>query len=103
MLKRCEKTYRVFAPREGGGAGEELGYYPLSLSGRTSEEVESGDIMYTNYRLAAFAEKTRAPAGGYKRGMILTGDGGEEYHVLLAAPAGRLWNLKLERVVYGGE
>lgn len=103
MLKRLERSLRVYAPAE-GGEGELLGYYPMSVSYRTAEEVESGDMRYTNLRLTGFADRNRSPEGGYRRGMVITDDSGaERYHVLVPVAVEKMWILKLEQVLMGGD
>jgi len=103
MLRRYDRYVKVYSPEEDGAGGEFLGYYPVAMTYRTSEEVESGDVLYTNLRYSGYGRVRRAPAGGYRRGMTLEGDGGERYHVLVPVRIGRIWLLKLERVVQDGE
>lgn len=103
MLKRMERYMRIYSPSD-KGEGELLGYFPLSVSYRTSEEVEAGDVLYTNLRLMMYADSRRSPVGGYKRGMVIDSmDGAERYHVLVPIQLGRLWILKAERVMSDGD
>ena len=103
MLKRYERYVRVYSPEENGVGGDFLGYYPVAMPYRTSEEVESTDVLYANLRYTAYGKVSRAPAGGYRRGMTFEGDGGERYHVLVPVRIGRLWLMKVERVMCHGE
>ena len=105
MLGRRQRMMTVYAPSgEYGAKGERLGEFPLSMSYRTSEEVESDGLLYTNLRITAYAGAHRAPAGGYLRGMTITNGGGDErYALLVPVRAGRLWILKLERVMTDGD
>ena len=104
MLKRRERYMRVYSPATEDSYGEFLGRFPVSISYRTSEEVESDDLVYTNLRLSAYAERHRSPSGGYRRGMTLEEDSGSErYHVLVPVLSGRLWILKLERCMTNGD
>ena len=103
MLKRYEKYMKVYSPTTDEGKGEGMGYYPVSLTFRTSEEVEAGDVLYTNLRYTAYGRRHRAPAGGYRRGMILEDADGGEYHVLVPTLVEDLWILKVERVMQNGE
>ncbi len=94
---------RVYAPSD-TDVGEFLGCFPVSVSYRTSEEVESGDVLYTNLRLSLYCDRYRSPEGGYKRGMIIDSmDSTERYHVLVPMLIGRTWVLKAERVMSGGD
>lgn len=102
MLKRFERRVRVYAPAVDGG--EVLGEYPVTMSYRTSEEVEENDLWYTNVRFTVYAERHNSPAGGYRRGMFLESeDGRERYRVLVPVEAGRMWLMKAERVMTDGE
>jgi len=88
----------------GDTPGRIIGHYPLSFSFRTAEEVDSGGVLYSNIRAAAYANRRRAPAEGYSRGMTLTSpDGKEEYRVLVATCLGSLWSLRLEAVHFDGD
>lgn len=103
MLKRCERYMRVFAPSD-SDEGEMIGYFPLAVSHRTSEEVESHDMAYTNLRLSLFGDRHRSPLGGYTRGMIVQSiDGMERYRVLVPVLTGRTWVIKAERVMMNGD
>lgn len=102
MLKRYRRKMKLYAPAD-HGQGELIGYYPVSVSFRTSEEVESGDMLYTNHRYSAYCDRSRAPVGGFTRGMILEGDGGERYHILSPVLAGKLWVMKVQRTLMNGE
>lgn len=104
MLKRYEKRVKIFEGGDEGKDGAYLGYYPLSLCYRTSEEVGEGDMLFSNLRCTAYADASRAPAGGYRRGMRLESPDGEGYYtVLVPVRVGRLWILKLERTLYSGD
>ena len=104
MLKQREKYMKVYSPSMEDSGGEFLGRFPVSISYRTSEEVESNDLVYTNLRLSAYAERHRSPSGGYRRGMTLEDDSGlVRYHVLVPVLSGRLWVLKLERCMTNGD
>lgn len=103
MLKRCERYMKVFAPSD-TDEGDMLGYFPLAVSHRTSEEVESHDMIYTNLRLSLFGDRHRSPSGGYTRGMIIESqDGRERYRVLVPVLTGRTWVMKAERVMMNGD
>ena len=102
MLKRSQKKMKLYAPAD-AGTGKFIGYYPVSVSFRTSEEVESGDMLYTNHRYVIFCSAARAPEAGFCRGMILEGDVGERYHILSPVLAGRLWIIKAQRTLMNGE
>lgn len=103
MLKRRERYMKLYAPAE-SGMGEFMGYFPVSLSYRTSEEVESGDVLYSNLRVSVYCDKHRSPEGGFVRGMILESlDGGERLHVLVPVCVGRFWLLKTEMTMENGE
>lgn len=104
MLKRYERYMRVYSSADPDKAAEALGYYPISMSYRTSEEVEAGDVLYTNLRYSAYASARRAPDGGYKRGMVLESpETGERYHVLVPTLSGKVWIMKVERAMLNGE
>lgn len=102
MLKRYGRKMKLYAPAD-HGLGDFIGYYPVSMSYRTSEEVESGDMLYVNHRYSAYCNASRAPESGFVRGMTLVGEGGEHYHVLSPVLAGRLWVMKVQRVLLNGE
>lgn len=103
MLKRHERYMKLFSP-EKNGEREFLGYFPVSVSYRTAEEVEAGDLLYTNLRLSIYSDRRRSPSGGFRRGMLLESLGGEEkYHVLVPVIVGRMWCLKAERVMSDGD
>lgn len=104
MLKNRERHMKLYAPLTEEGEGKYLGSYPMSFSYRSSEEVETGEVLYTNLRLSAYADRRRAPRGGYRRGMVITDESGaERYHVLVPVLAGRLWIMKIERVITNGD
>lgn len=102
MLNRFRRKMKLYAPAD-SGIGELIGYYPVSVSYRTSEEVESGDMLYTNHRYVIICPATRAPRSGFLRGMILEGEGGERYHILSPVLAGRYWVMKAQRTLMNGE
>lgn len=102
MLKSLERYMKVYAPSD-DGRGEFLGYYPIAVSYRTSEEVESGDMLYTNLRLSLYGDRHRSPSGGFVRGMVIeSDDASERYFVLVPILTGRTWILKAERVMMDG-
>ena len=105
MLKRLERMMNVYSPAEEyGSTGNLIGQFPLSFSFRTAEEVESGGVMYTNLRVTALSMADRSPDGGYRRGMTIEDENGcERYHVLVPVRVGRIWILKLERVMENGD
>lgn len=104
MMKRHERYMKLYAPLTESGEGEFMGYFPVSVSYRTSEEVEANDVRYTNLRLSVYADRHRSPSGGYRRGMVLESiDGSERYHVLVPILIGRMWILKTERVMMSGD
>ncbi len=99
ILKRRSKYMKLYTPD-----GEFLGRYPVSVSYRTAEEVESGDVLFTNLRLSVYADRHRSPSGGYIRGMILESeDGGDRYRVLVPVMSGRMWVIKAEAVMADGD
>lgn len=103
MLKRHERYMKLFSPEE-AGERQFLGYFPVSVSYRTAEEVEAGDMLYTNLRLNIYCDRRRSPSGGFRRGMLFeSAGGGERYHVLVPVSVGRLWCLKAERVMTDGD
>jgi len=90
---------KVYAPE-----GELLGRYPVSVSYRTAEEVEAGDMLYTNLRLSVYADRHRSPSGGYLRGMVLESEDGQtRYRVLVPVLSGRTWVIKAEAVMTDGD
>lgn len=103
-MKHLETSAEVYAPVTDEGDGALLGHYPVVISYRSAEEVESGDVQYTNVQYTVLGDVNRAPSGGFRRGMVIEPEGGGRYHVLTAVTAGRIWIMKaLRAVTNGGE
>ena len=99
ILRRRERYMKVYSP-----CGEPLGTFPAAISYRSSEEVETGDVNYTNLRLSVYADRHRSPSGGYLRGMILESDDGrEKYRILVPVVSGRMWVMKAEALMLDGD
>lgn len=103
MLRRFERIMKVYSPATDETQGEGMGYYPVSLTLRTSEEIASEDVLYSNVRYIIYGKKHNAPDGGYRRGMILEDMDGARYHVLVPILVGRCWIMKAERVMENGD
>lgn len=106
-MRQCEKSYILYPPDQIGMMGEKLPSQPigtvrLSLSYLSEKESESEGIERSRINLCGIARRECSPLGGFSRGMKLV-SGKTSLTVCSARCEGRIWVLRLERIISGGD
>lgn len=94
-------TWSLYAPPTIDRAGRETRVYLAEIRGAISyssaEEAASEGISYAAETAYALIPHRYAPPGGFRRGMLLSGEGAE-YRMLTPIRHGRLWSVKCIRL-----